>query len=188
MLTMLAQRTGRLLYHFVKCAGHGKCRSDAEGGCHKTFCDTAFDNSGRLPEQQLNRKRWAPSHKVESGSIVSLARIVCNILQDDDYVRGARSHSCWKKKERRFIVRERGETEFLPLKMEAIGFGTGKNMGIRTHHNFVTDREIVGYSIMARRIPCLCHGCAQRFQKPVGECYSNPCDDCKYWRMYLGLE
>jgi hypothetical protein len=70
--------------------------------------------------------------------------------------------------------------------MEAIGFGTGKNMGIRTHHNFVADPEIVGYSIMARRIPCLCHGCAQRFQKPVGEHYSNPCDDCKYWTKYLG--
>jgi hypothetical protein len=90
---------GKVMYHFVKCAGHGKCRCDAEGGCHKTFCDTAFDNFVTLPEQQVDGKRWAPSHKVESGSIVSLARIVCNILQDDDYVRGARSHSSRKKKE-----------------------------------------------------------------------------------------
>ena len=193
LLTMLAQRTGKLMHHFVKCAGHGKCRCNAEGGCHKTFCDTAFDNFVTLPEQQVDGKHWAPSHKVESGSIVSLARIVCNILHDDDYVRGARSHSSRKKKEagrliteRRFIVRERGDTEFLPLKMEAMGFGTGKNMGIRTHHNFVADPEIVGYSVMARRVPCLCHGCLQRFQKPIGERYSNPCNDCKYWTMYLG--
>ena len=68
----------------------------------------------------------------------------------------------------------------------AMGFGTGKNMGIRTHHNFVADPEIVGYSVMARCIPCLCHGCLQRFQKPIGERYSNPCDDCMYWTMYLG--
>ena len=80
LLTMLAQRTGKLLYHFVKCAGHGhgKHRCNADGGCHKTFYDTAFDNFVTLPEQQVDRKCWAPSHKVESGSIVSLARIVCN--------------------------------------------------------------------------------------------------------------
>jgi hypothetical protein len=53
-----------------------------------------------------------------------------------------------------------------------MGFGTGKNMGIRTHHNFVANPEIVGYSVMARRVPCLCHGCSQKFQKTIGECYS----------------
>ncbi len=30
LLSMLAQRTGTIIYHFVKCAGHGKCRCDAE--------------------------------------------------------------------------------------------------------------------------------------------------------------
>ena len=83
-------------------------------------------------------------------------------------------------------MQERGVAEFLPLKMEAMGFGTGKNMGLRTHHNFVADPEIVGYSIMARRIPCLFHGCSLMFQKPIGERNSNPCDDCKYRTMYLG--
>ena len=97
LLTMLAQRMGKLMYHFIKCAGHGKCRCDAEGGCHKTVCDTVFDNFVTLPEQQVDGKHWAPSHEVESGSIVSLARIVCNILQDDDYVKGARRHSSRKK-------------------------------------------------------------------------------------------
>jgi hypothetical protein len=41
-----------MFYHFVKCAGHGKCRCDAEGGCHKTFCDTAFDKFVMVPEQE----------------------------------------------------------------------------------------------------------------------------------------
>ncbi len=59
-------------------------------------------------------------------------------------------------------------------------------MGIQAHHNFVPDPEIAGYSVMVRRIPCLCLECLQRFQKPVRECYSNPCNDCKYWTMYLG--
>jgi hypothetical protein len=118
---------------------------------------------------------------------------VFNILQDDDYVRGAQSHSSWKKKEagrkiteRRFILRESGSAEFLPLKMEAVGFDKGKNMGIRAHHNFVANPEIVGYSIMARRIPCLCSGCLKSFQKSDKERYSNPCDDCNHWSMYLG--
>ncbi len=126
---MLAQRTGKAMYHFVKCAGHGKCRCDAEGGCHKTFCDTAFDKFLIVPEQRMNGKRWAPSHKVEGGSIISLASTVFNILQDDDYVQGARSHSSRKKKEagriiteRRFILQEVGGAEFLPLKMDAVGF------------------------------------------------------------------
>ncbi len=84
-------------------------------------------------------------------------------------------------------MRERSDTEFLTLKMEVMGFGTGKkNMCIRSHHNFVADPEIVGYSLMARRIPCLCHGCLLRFQKSIGERYSNTCNDCKYWTMYLG--
>jgi hypothetical protein len=47
----------------------------------------------------MDGNQWAPSHRVEGGSIVSLARIVFNILQDDDYRQGACSHSCWKKKE-----------------------------------------------------------------------------------------
>jgi hypothetical protein len=107
LLTILAQNTGKVLYHFVKCAGHGKCRCDAEGGCHKTFCDTAFDKFVTVPERQMEGNRWAPSHRVEGGSIVSLARTVFNILQDDDYIRGARSHSRWKKKEERRIISER---------------------------------------------------------------------------------
>jgi hypothetical protein len=143
---MLAQRAGKLLYHFVMCAGHGKCRCNAKGGCHKTFCDTAFDKFVTLPEQQLAGKRWVPSHKVENGLIVSLARTVCNILQGNDYVRGARSHSSWKERdtgclitECRFILQEQGDAKFLPLKMEAMGFGKGKNMGIHTHRRLLRD-------------------------------------------------
>ena len=93
LLSMLAQRTGTIIYHFVECAGHGKCRCDAKGGCHKTFCDTAFDKFVTVP------KRWAPSHRVQEGSILSLTSTVYNILQDDDYVRGTRSHSSRKSKE-----------------------------------------------------------------------------------------
>ena len=193
LLSMLAQKTGTLTYHFVKCAGHGKCRCDAEGGCHKTFCDTAFDKFVSVPEQHVHGKQWTPSHKVQGGSIISLASIVYNILQDEDYVRGARSHSCRTKKEEqrvisewRGILRLPGSAKFLTLKMGAKGFDKGKNMGLRAHHNFVADPEIVGWKVMARRIPCLCEGCSSRFQSPVHQRYLNPCDNCKYWPMYLG--
>jgi hypothetical protein len=193
LLAMQAQKTGKVMYHFVKCAGHGKCRCDAEGGCHKTFCDTAFDKLVTVPKRQMEGNRWAPSHRVKGGSIVSLASTEFNILQDDDYIRGARSHSCWKKKEeqriiseRRFILRQPGSANFLPLKMEAVGFNKGKNMGLHAHHNFVADPEVLGYTVMARRIPCLCQGCSSRFKKPIEQRYSNPCNDCKYWRIYLG--
>ena len=67
----------------------------------------------------------------------------------------------------------RTDAKFLPLKMEAMGIGKGKNMGIWAHQNFVADPEIVGYSVMVRQIPCLCRGCLQRFQKHIRECYSN---------------
>ncbi len=70
--------------------------------------------------------------------------------------------------------------------MDAIGFNKGKNNGIWVHHNFVADPEIIGYSVMARRIPCLCPGCLERFQKPVAKRYSDLCNDCKNWSMYLG--
>jgi hypothetical protein len=63
---------------------------------------------------------------------------VFNILHDDDYVWGSQSHSKRKKKEaghviteRRFILQEPGSAEFLPLKMDAVGFDKGKNMGKR---------------------------------------------------------
>ena len=62
LLSMLAQRTGTIIYHCIRCAGHGKCRCDAEGGCHKTICDTAFDKFVKVPEQQVDGKLWAPSH------------------------------------------------------------------------------------------------------------------------------
>ena len=60
-------------------------------------------------------------------------------------------------------------------------------MGIRAHSNFVADPEIAGYAVMARRNPCFCGPCKERFKKPVGERYKNPCDDCEYWEMYRGL-
>jgi len=80
LLSMLAQRTGTIIYHYIMCAGHGKCRCDAEGGCHKTLCETAFDKFVKMPEQQVDDKRWAPSHRVQGGTIVSLASTVYNIL------------------------------------------------------------------------------------------------------------
>ncbi len=50
LLTMLAQRTGKVINHFVKCTGHGKCRCNVEGGCHKTLCDAAFGKFVTVPE------------------------------------------------------------------------------------------------------------------------------------------
>ena len=54
-----------------------------------------------------------------------------------DYVGGAKSHAERKKRdgnrfltEQRSILREQGQAEFIPLKMEAIGFGKGANMGL----------------------------------------------------------
>ena len=107
LLSMLAQRTGTIIYHFVECAGHGKCRCDAKGGCHKTFCDTAFDKFVTVPKQHVDGKWWAPSHRVQEGSIISLTSTVYNILQGDDYVRGTRSHSSRKAKESRRLISER---------------------------------------------------------------------------------
>jgi hypothetical protein len=54
LLSMLAQRTGKVMCHFVKCAGNRKFRCDAEGGCHKTFCDSAFDKFVIVPKQRMN--------------------------------------------------------------------------------------------------------------------------------------
>ncbi len=58
LLSMLAQWTGRAVYHFVKGADMGSvdCRCDAEGGCHKTFCNTAFDEFVTMPEQHMDGK------------------------------------------------------------------------------------------------------------------------------------
>ena len=43
LLAMQALMSEKIFNHFVKCAGHGKCWCDAEGGSHKTLCDTTFD-------------------------------------------------------------------------------------------------------------------------------------------------
>ena len=77
LLAMMAVTTGKMFYHFVKCAGHGKCRCDAEGGSHKSFLDTAFDRFVKTPEEDRQGNCWAPSHKVENGKICSLAKTVC---------------------------------------------------------------------------------------------------------------
>ena len=194
LLAMQALMSGKMFYHFVKCAGHGKCRCDAEGGSHKTFCDTAFDRFVKTPEEERQGRRWAPSHKVEDGKICSLAKIVCEILNDKDHVQGAISHSARKKRnenkliqDRRFYIRERGTTEFLNLKMQAMEFGKGKHMGLRGYHNFVADPKIPGYVVMARRIPCLCGGCKARMKLHIDLRYKNPCNDCLYYPMYQGL-
>ena len=99
-LALLANMTGKRYIICVKCAGHGKCRCDAEGGCHKTFADNAFDKFVMLPEDEIAGCKLIPTHKVENGSLLSLAEIVYDILQDPDYIRGARSHSARKTKKR----------------------------------------------------------------------------------------
>jgi hypothetical protein len=51
----------------------------------------------------------------------------------------------------------------------------------------IADPEIPGYTVMSRRIPCLCQGCRERFNKPIGERYQNPCNDCNYFAVYEGF-
>ena len=137
LLAMQALMSGKMFYRFVKCAGHGKCRCNAEGGSHKTFCDTAFDRFVKTPEEERQGSCWAPLHKVESGKICSLASTLCDILNDKDHVRGAISHSSRKKRNDnrlihncRVYIRDLGTTDFLNLKMKATGFGKGKHMGL----------------------------------------------------------
>jgi len=193
-LSVIANHFGKIYFRCVKCTGHGKCRCDGEGGCHKTFADKSFDKWVMLPEDEKKDCPWVPAHKVEDGKLLSLAQIVCGILQDDDYVHCAKSHSARKKKdenrlisERRFLVRLLGAAQFLHVKMTGHGFDTGPHMGIRAHSCFVADPEIAGYAVMARRNPCFCEPCKDRFKKPAGERYQNPCNDCEYWELYMGL-
>jgi hypothetical protein len=49
----------------------------------------------------------------------------------------------------------------------------------------VADQDI--NEVMVRRFPCLCKGCAGRFDKPIKERYANPCDDCEYFGIFQGL-
>ncbi len=39
VLAMHVQLTDKIFFQVMKCTGHGKCCCDAEGGCHKMFCD-----------------------------------------------------------------------------------------------------------------------------------------------------
>ncbi len=147
----------------------------------------------KVPEQVQEGHRWAPPHKVQEGSILSLAEIVYSIFHDKDYLCGARSHSARAKRDRarliseqRFLLRKRGDCTILGMKMEAVSFGKGKHMGLRAHHNFVADPEIAGYVVMARRIPYLCAGCSLRLKMPIGDRYVNPCNNCEYYSMFNG--
>ncbi len=138
VLAMHAQVTGKIFFQVVKCAGHGKCCCNADGGCHKTFCDKFFDRHIIIPKQATDGSRGVPSHKVQDGRLVSLAETVCRILNDKDYVHGALSKSNRKNKdalkvisERRFILRKKGAcNNMLGVKMEAYGFEKVKHMGL----------------------------------------------------------
>ena len=148
-LAIQALVSGKIFYNFVKCAGDGKCWCDAEGGSHKTFCDTDFDMFIKAPEEERGGKRWAPSHKVENGKIFSLAETVCEILNNKNHVRGAISHSSRKIQDKkiindhRFYIRELGTITFLNLKMQAMRFSKGKHMGLHGYHNFLADPMIL---------------------------------------------
>ena len=52
----------------------------------------SFDKFVMLPEEEKVGSSWVPNHKVEDGQILSLARMVANILQDKDYTHGAQKH------------------------------------------------------------------------------------------------
>ena len=170
-----------------------ECRCDTEGGCHKTFADKTFDRFVMLPEDDRISCSWASNHKVEDGVLLSLAETVYNILQDEDYIHGARSHSARKSKkakklieERCFVLRERGDAGLMGVKMSGSGFEKGKRMGLQAHHCFVADPAVHGFKVMACRMPCLCGPCKERFTKPVKDCYRNPHDDCTYWTIFEG--
>ena len=65
-------------------------------------------------------------------------------------------------------------------------FQKGEAHGTTSPSQFVADPEIPGYTIMSRRIPWLCHGCRERFTKPIGQRYLNTCDDHIYFGIYDG--
>jgi hypothetical protein len=98
VLAMHAQATGKIFFQVVKCARHGKCCCDAECGCHKTFCDKFFDRHFITPEQATDGSCGIPSQKVKDGRLISLAKTVCRIQNDKDYVHGALNKSSRKKK------------------------------------------------------------------------------------------
>jgi hypothetical protein len=115
VLAMHAQATGKIFFQVVKCAGHGKCHCDVEGGCHKTFCNKFVDRHVLTPKQATDGSRRVPSQKAQDGKLVSLAKTVCWILNDKDYVHGALSKSNRKKKDElkmisecRFILQKKG--------------------------------------------------------------------------------
>ena len=85
------------IFQIVKCAGHGKCCCDAEGGCHKTFCDKFFDKHVITPEQAADGCPGVPSQKVQDENSISLAETVRKILNDKDYAHGAISKTLRKK-------------------------------------------------------------------------------------------
>ncbi len=196
-LSVISKRTGKLYFRCVKCAGHGKCRCDAEGGKHKTRADRAFDNFVVLPETGIAGVHTVPTHRVENGALMSLAEVMFGILDDDEYRFGARTHQAQRARdenrvisERRFLLRLLDEAKNMGVRMTAhedFDFEDGQYMGLRAYHNFVADALIEGYAIMTRRIPCLCPPCRARFDLPTPkERYQNPCDDCEYWEMYRG--
>ena len=193
LLANFATKHGKIYYRCVKCAGHGKCRCDAEGGRLKTFLDRIFDYFVNDPENEMtNGDVGAPSHKVEDGVMLSLAHTAFGLLNNKEVKGGAKSHSARKAREAKKVIKERRFTLRHPdqakhakiLKMKACGFEKGEHMGMRAYSNFVADHKI-GLHVMARRVGCLCKGCSAQMGKATPEeRYENPCDDCEYWEMY----
>ena len=74
-LALFAQSTHTFYFQYVKCAGHGKCRCDAEGGCHNIFAHKSFDRFVMLPEEDKSGCTWVRNHKVEDDKLLSLASL-----------------------------------------------------------------------------------------------------------------
>jgi len=96
---MQAQSYGKIIFHVVRCARHGKCQCDSEGGCCKTFLDKMFDKHVKNPEDNTEGLRAVPSQKVQNGKLINLAEICTKCLRNKDFVHGATSSTARKKME-----------------------------------------------------------------------------------------
>ena len=85
LFASFATKHGMIYYRCVKCAGHGKCRCDAEGGRLKTYLDIIFDYFVNDPEDKMaDGDVVAPSHKVKDSVMLSLTQTAFDLLNNQE--------------------------------------------------------------------------------------------------------
>jgi hypothetical protein len=181
LLTLLSCVHNVTIDRAVGAPGHGKDIVDGLNAADKRYLIMKMRMIG-LPEAgaEGSEENNGASSRMSAESMVegtskSLAVECARLCSDKARSNGVKSEGKYRKREseakmkqRHYHVQDSGDVSFSAISMKLTGFPASKmtRSGLRAMYNIRADPDLGMGKIALRRIPCMCHACAEQLQTP----------------------